>query len=328
MCTYNGTRFLQEQLDSIAAQTRPPDELVVCDDCSTDETREIIERFASVASFPVRLYVNDKNLGSTKNFEKAIALCRGDIIALSDQDDIWHQEKLALMGNSFSVNDRTGLVFTDAELVDENLNPLNLRMWQLIFQPSELRRVRKGQALNVFLNKQFTITGATLAFRSGLRKYILPIPTETFLIHDGWIGLALAAVTEVMPIDQPLIKYRQHTGQQTGALLKAYEKPDLARKHFFRQQEVDYLREIHIHARVLRQVEETAPLEGRSRAQAIESKIAYLKGAAAHTSARACLNATPGRLNRIPAIARELLTLRYHRYGRGLRSAARDLISA
>lgn len=94
VCTYNGSRFLPEQLTSIAAQTRLPDEMVVCDDGATDATAEIIEKFARTAPFLVRFIRNSQNLGSTKNFENAIGLCTGDLIALSDQDDIWMREKL------------------------------------------------------------------------------------------------------------------------------------------------------------------------------------------------------------------------------------------
>src|SRR3954470_17842517 len=89
MCTYNGARFLGEQLASVAAQTRPPDELVVCDDRSTDETASLVRDFAAAAPFRVRLHVNERNLGSTRNFERAVSLCEGDLIALSDQDDEW-----------------------------------------------------------------------------------------------------------------------------------------------------------------------------------------------------------------------------------------------
>src|SRR4029079_17285220 len=91
----NGARFLPEQLRSIAAQTRPPDELIVCDDRSTDETAQVIEAFAATAPFPVRLVRNEERLGSTRNFERAVSLCDGSLIALADQDDSWHPEKLA-----------------------------------------------------------------------------------------------------------------------------------------------------------------------------------------------------------------------------------------
>src|SRR5688572_3171861 len=95
LCSYNGARFIHDQLSSIARQSRLPDELVICDDRSSDNTIAIIEKFAVDAPFPVRSHVNPTNLGSTKNFELAISRCCGDFIALSDQDDIWHQDKLA-----------------------------------------------------------------------------------------------------------------------------------------------------------------------------------------------------------------------------------------
>src|SRR5713101_1538304 len=95
MCTYYGARFLQEQLESIAAQTRLPDELVVCDDRSADGSVEIVRNFAKSAPFPVQLEINETNLGAIKNFEKAIGLCEGETIALADQDDIWKPQKLS-----------------------------------------------------------------------------------------------------------------------------------------------------------------------------------------------------------------------------------------
>src|SRR5213080_381833 len=94
LCTYNGAAYLGEQLDSIVAQSRPPDELVVCDDGSTDETVEVLETFLAEAPFPVRLQRNEANLGFVKNFEQAISLCTGDFVALSDQDDVWMPGKL------------------------------------------------------------------------------------------------------------------------------------------------------------------------------------------------------------------------------------------
>jgi len=94
MCTYNGEQYLQEQLDSIIAQTRLPNEVVVCDDGSTDATLQILDEFQETAPFPVRIYRNGTRLGPTKNFEKAIKLCSGNVIALSDQDDVWMPHKL------------------------------------------------------------------------------------------------------------------------------------------------------------------------------------------------------------------------------------------
>ncbi len=98
MCTYNGAAYLSEQFESLATQTRVPDELVVCDDSSTDKhTREMVEAFARRAPFAVRLFVNKQNLGSKRSFELAIRRCRGEIIFLCDQDDVWREDKLAVI---------------------------------------------------------------------------------------------------------------------------------------------------------------------------------------------------------------------------------------
>src|ERR1700674_5995011 len=97
MAVYNGERFIQEQLESYVRQTRVPDELVISDNCSTDNTVGLVHKFAAHAKFPVRLFINDCNLGVTKNFERAISECTGDIIFLSDCDDVWYPEKVSTM---------------------------------------------------------------------------------------------------------------------------------------------------------------------------------------------------------------------------------------
>ena len=96
LCTCNGARFLSEQLVSLAEQTLRPIELVVCDDASDDGTWQLLEEFQRSAPFPVRLYRNVRRLGIAQNFEQAMLLCEGDVIALCDQDDVWLPEKLML----------------------------------------------------------------------------------------------------------------------------------------------------------------------------------------------------------------------------------------
>src|SRR6185295_14781386 len=127
MCTYNGARFLPAQLESIVRQSRPPDEIVICDDRSTDDTRALLQQVANDARFQINL--NENNLGTVKNFEQAVSLCTGDVIALSDQDDVWREDKLQTIEAAFERNPKAGLVFSDAEIVDETLNSVNRRMW-------------------------------------------------------------------------------------------------------------------------------------------------------------------------------------------------------
>src|ERR1051326_9204347 len=132
LCTYNGAVYLKEQLESIAAQTRRPDELVISDDQSTDNTLRVIEEFAPTAGFPVRLSVNESNLGTPKNFEKAISLCRGDVIVLSDQDDVWHPDKLESVERVFESKPQLSLVFSNAELVDETLRLYDETLFDMV----------------------------------------------------------------------------------------------------------------------------------------------------------------------------------------------------
>jgi glycosyltransferase involved in cell wall biosynthesis len=214
LCTYNGARFLESQLDSFAAQVRLPDELVVRDDGSTDATQAILDSFAKRAPFPVRIVRNEGRLGSTKNFERAIGLCTGDLIATSDQDDVWLPEKLALSEAAFDVEPGRGLIFTNADVVDEELHPIGHTMWDAIqFGPWARRRVRRGLVFEVML-RQWLATGATMMFRSEYRPFILPIPENW--IHDGWIALLIGAMAPVGFVEQPTVRYRQHSAQQIG----------------------------------------------------------------------------------------------------------------
>jgi glycosyltransferase involved in cell wall biosynthesis len=229
MCTYNGAAYLSEQLASLAAQTRLPDELVVCDDGSNDgRTCEIVRDFARKAPFRVRLYVNPENLGSRKNFEKAIRHCRRDIILLCDQDDIWDQNKLARVAEAFLSTPEAGLVFTDAQVVDERLQTIAASLWESGNFAGECRGLIKPEQTFPALLRGNFVTGATLAFRSRFKRLVLPIPDETILQHDAWIALIVSAVAGVVALNEPLIRYRQHPGQQIGISIKGseYEQRD------------------------------------------------------------------------------------------------------
>jgi len=214
LCTYDGAAYLNEQLESIAAQTRTPDELVISDDQSTDDTLSLIEEFAATAGFPVRLSVNESNLGTAKNFEKAISLCRGDVIVLSDQDDVWHSDKLESIERLFAVKPQLALVFSNAELVDETLRLFDQTFFDLVhFNDEKQRLVKSGRALDLQLRENLFL-GCTMALRATLKELVLPISGDGPLVHDGWIMLLVAAVGEIDFINRPLVKYRQHSAQQ------------------------------------------------------------------------------------------------------------------
>jgi len=313
MCTYNGSRFLDEQLSSIHKQLRQPDELVVCDDCSSDDTVQKLQMFARSAGFPVKIVRNETNLGSTRNFEKAISLCDGEIIALSDQDDVWSENRLLETENAFAANPRTGLVFADGDIIDANSAPINLRLWQCAnFTAAEQSQFICGDATEVLL-KHSVATGATLAFRSEFRPVILPIPE--IWVQDGWIALIVSFFANLVPINQPLVRYRQHAQQQIGAANPDFlHQIGLAKmvtraEFMLRAKQFEFARD-----RLLQRAtsERHKKLAGR------------IAGLIAHMFARG--NMPTRRLRRLSLIFRELATRRYSMYSRGLLSATRDLV--
>ena len=316
MCTYNGARHLSEQLDSIAAQTRQPDELVICDDGSTDKTRAIIADFAASVIFPVHLQTNERNLGSTKNFERAISLCSGDYIALSDQDDVWLPVKLAQLENEFARAADIGLIFTDAEVIDDEGRPTGFTLWErLPVRPAERQRLQSRKAIDQLLEGA-TVTGATMAVRGRFKELILPIPTDLQIIHDAWIAMLVAAVSEVLPLASPLLRYRQHANQQVGAKERKLEegsvKESLLRTTSYQEM-----------IKIGMQVQERL----WQHRDDFKSDVALIRltSRLSHLRMRAKLPDHP--LRRFTSVAREVLSGRYHVYSKGLRSAAKDLLN-
>jgi glycosyltransferase involved in cell wall biosynthesis len=322
MCTYNGARFLPAQLESILAQSRKPDQIVICDDCSTDETRAVLQKFEKQSPELILLRFNKKNLGSVKNFEQAIGLCNGEVIALSDQDDVWRPDKLQLIAEAFK-KQSTGLVFSDAELVDENLTPLNRRMWNEVgFDEHKKKLLRSGRALEVLL-PGWTVTGATMAFRTGFKNICLPVPDRIAMIHDGWIALTIAAVADVVALDEPLIQYRQHNRQQIGAPDRVEQIPESRGLEKFetafkrRNSSADLYK-------ILETLEQR--LVAFTGFYDTQKALEFVGDYSFHLNVRAGLPQRR-RITRVPSILRELLSRRYHEYANGFKSAAKDLVS-
>jgi glycosyltransferase involved in cell wall biosynthesis len=313
LCTHNGERFLREQLDSLIAQTRRPDELIICDDASNDATGDIIQKFAREAPFPVQVQINLSALGTVKNFENAIGSCKGDLVFLCDQDDVWLPEKIDLLEQHFNTESRTDLFFSNARLVDHQTRPeLRDLFAEIGFDQRKQRLVKNGRALDVMLRANY-ICGATMAFRASFKQLLLPIPEFGPLIHDGWIALLLSAVGKVSFQRQPLISYRLHDRQQMG----------LARVSTFAQV---------VHAR--RTDREYYRTHARQLSEALARVVAYgiderrerlLRQKIAHLSERAELSSS--QLQRLGSISKEVLNLHYHRFSRGWFSAAKDLFA-
>lgn len=214
LCTWNGEPFLRAQLDSIAAQTASVQEIVVCDDGSTDATARIVRDFAAACRIPVRLEINAARLGVTRNFQKAISLCTGRIIFLCDQDDLWREDKVASLIGCFA-DPGVGLAFSNAEVVNDDLSAAGYSLWQSIwFDADEQRRVRSGHALPVLLRHAIA-AGSTLAFRADYLPLILPIPDLSHC-HDIWITLLIGCVAGICPLDKNLVRHRLHSANTVG----------------------------------------------------------------------------------------------------------------
>ena len=217
MCTYNGEKFLREQLNSILQQTVSVDEIVICDDRSTDHTFEILKEYQQKYPAKIRLYLNEENLRSVKNFEKAIRLCTNDIIFLSDQDDVWLPEKVETVWNYFEKNPNIQVVDTNGFGINENSERLDvLTIWDII---SIIKN--KNSKFDDYKTLAFVsnfATGAAMAFRKEFLQEILPIPVVEQLHHDEWIALMASAQKKFYFLDQKLFKYRSHSQQLAGGV--------------------------------------------------------------------------------------------------------------
>lgn len=321
MCTLDGASYLPEQLDSIGAQRQPPDELVVCDDGSTDGTIEIVRAFAERAPFPVTLRVNDTRLGVIRNFGQAVAAASGDWIALADQDDIWHVDKLERLLVAAERRPGVGLLFSDAVLIDEQGRGTGQRLWQaLAIDAGKQRRLAGPRALNVLLECG-TVTGSTAMFRASWRPLVLPFPDDLDLLHDAWLALMVGVVAPVEPVAATLMAYRVHSRQHTGlapatARLRGLQRAwtrDPARA-------TQYAQAITLLDRVRARLEQARQIPGR------EAAINRLRERADHLRLRESL-AGRRRTARVLPVVGELVRGRYHRFGSGALSAGKDLLT-
>lgn len=230
LCTHNGARFIEPQLQSILEQTVLPRQIVISDDASTDDTvsvaTAILDRHTAVnGRTPIRTIIlqNEIALGVARNFEHAILATTGDIVVLSDQDDVWHTDRLARALDKFDTRADLDLLFSNARLVDRAGASLDKSLFDVLeIGHSDLRNVRDGNALLSFIQRNLA-TGATMAFRRRLLDVTLPFPDAW--IHDEWLAIMAAATGRLDVIDDALIDYRQHGSNVIGV-----DYPTLRRK--------------------------------------------------------------------------------------------------
>ncbi len=220
MCTYNGEKYLSQQIDSILNQKGGFEiEIIVCDDKSTDKTLEILNAYKHKFQHVFQIFQNDGNLGSTKNFEKAISLCQGDYIFLADQDDVWRIDKIETTLSKFQENKQIEGVFTNADLIDfENKKYSNSKLWDNIYFLEE-QLFKPIDFIDLIFKNGNIVTGATLCIKKQSKEIIFPFPAD--VIHDEWIATVLALKNTLDYINQDLISYRIHKNQQIGIKTKS-----------------------------------------------------------------------------------------------------------
>lgn len=208
MCTYDGEKYVEEQIISILSQTIVPDEIVIFDDGSTDNTGRIIK---AVDNPIIKFHQNKVNVGVTKNFEQAIKGCSGDIIFFSDQDDVWLPNKIETIIGAFDHHLEAYMIFTDAYLTNEKLEPFRFSLWESInFDYHKFDRS--------MLMSHFVAAGTTMAIKKEALKFIFPFPDNMF--HDAWITLILTFLGHTIFINEKLVYYRQSENQQVGVRIK------------------------------------------------------------------------------------------------------------
>lgn len=196
MATFNGELYIKRQIISILRQLREEDELIIVDDASKDRTAEIIN---GIDDCRIRLYKNDYNMGFLKSFQKSLSLAEGEIIFLSDQDDIWIKDKVVRVKTIFAQSD-VDIVFHDAILIDGT--------GKVLFNSfEEIRNISINPIRNFISN---TFTGCCMAFRKSIVKNILPIPSKV-VYHDRWIAIIGGLIgLKIKYYREPLIYYVRH----------------------------------------------------------------------------------------------------------------------
>lgn len=204
MATYNGAKYLPQQLDSLAAQTLCPFELVVTDDGSTDNSLEIVESFSERAPFPVHIRSNQRRLGYRDNFLSAAKLCNGDLIAFCDQDDVWNARKLEMVAREF-VDLDVLLVIHDAQVVTGELESTGCYRAPDAHLPFA---VQYGNSM---------VFRADLPFAHDIKRPTSERdPDGSLLAHDEWIPFLASCLGKCVNIHSPLIMYRQHGSNACG----------------------------------------------------------------------------------------------------------------
>jgi glycosyltransferase involved in cell wall biosynthesis len=230
ICTYNGEKYLREQLDSILNQSVSVDEIVICDDRSNDGTHGIIKQYCIKYPNIIKFHINEVNLRSVKNFEKAISLCTNEIIFLSDQDDIWHLEKVKNFIKYFENHPKIDVLASNGFCIDDNSKiHEKYSVWDVPHFLTE-----RGVAFNyhkIICYVSNIATGASMAFRKSICNEILPFPIMKDFHHDEWIAVLSSKRDAFVMLHEKYFYYRIHENQQVGGVF--FDKTEKNKKMLF-----------------------------------------------------------------------------------------------
>lgn len=306
MITCNGARWVAGQATSIAAQDRKPDEVIVADDASNDDTVNLALEALSDLGDRTRVLAGGSRLGVTANLERALHASSGDVVVLADQDDTWLPNKLAMV-EQWATTSGAGAMFSDGWIIDASGQRTGERLWPRAGFTTRLQRRWDVDALGVLL-KQPVVTGATMALRRSAVTPMLPLPTKGW--HDYSMSLMLAATSGIDRSEGPLIEYRLHGGNAAGL------RP-LNRRERLLDRDAHQANLAMQIAQLEAVVEWLADREASLEVDRLQAKIAVLRRRAELPRRR------PLRLRDVAALA---AGGHYRRFGQGLSSAARDLL--
>lgn len=210
--TYNGEKYLKEQIDSILNQTYKNIRLIISDDCSKDSTPNIIKEYAEKDN-RVEIHIQQENQKVVKNIEFLLKQVESKYYMLADQDDLWLPEKIEKSIEKLK-KENADLVFGDLEVVDQNLKTIYPSFGDFMLLNRKIEKYINSNKLNYLYN---CITGCTVLAKKETIEKIIPLPQKSkYLIHDHWIGLMASIYGKVAYIPEKYIKYRQHGNNQVG----------------------------------------------------------------------------------------------------------------
>ena len=228
LATYNGEKYIREQLDSILQQTYKKIRIYISDDCSTDNTPSVLREYEQKYENISVTYQN-QNLGSIRNFEYLMTRVKAPYYMLSDQDDVWYEDKVEKSLKKLK-EENADLVFTDLEVVDENLNTINKSFYTMMGKIGKINKSINKKEFEYLYN---SVTGCTILSKSNFIIDILPLPKNSkYVIHDSWIGLITSFNGKIVFLNEPTIKYRQHGNNQIGTNRRKYKSFDEMRNLF------------------------------------------------------------------------------------------------